>query len=121
MHRGLALQTGVQLAGDVYSGAGGISAGDPRGGRGQGCEVAWDQHLPCAIYRKSGTCTGHAQLAADTTDTAVLRNQTHVEGEVRLKWLQKVLVLFRLKNKVYSCVFKSQCPPLNIAAQKAVK
>lgn len=41
--------------------------GTPRG-RGQGCEVAWDQHLPCAIYRKSGTCTGHAQLAADTTD-----------------------------------------------------
>lgn len=34
--------------------------------------------------RKSGTCTGHAQLAADTTDTAILHNQTHVEGEVPL-------------------------------------
>lgn len=34
------------------------------------------------------------------------------------KWLQKALVLLSVKNKVFSCVFKSQCPLLNIAAQK---
>lgn len=40
-----------------------------------------------------------------------------MEGSDEAQWLQKFPVVL-LKNKVYSHIFKSQCPLLNIAVQK---
>lgn len=105
----------IPTAGQVAARTG-ASAGAGRGG---GREVACGRHPPCTIYRSQRHARDERGWLPALPTAAVFYATKRTWRVGRGSNGFRRFSFCCLKNKVYSCVFKSQCPLLSIAAQKA--